>query len=76
MGDERDCAEGARRCLECGALATVTGKASVIHTAPGRVLIIKGDHVPDGAAPAVFVRCTNGHIYSLTTLPSHGGGAT
>jgi len=76
MGDEPNFGPGAQRCLECGAPVTIMSKAGAIHTAPGRVLIITGDLLPDGATPAVTVRCTNGHTYSLTTLPSNGGGAT
>ena len=71
-----DFGEGARQCLECGAPATIIGKASAVYTAPGRVLILKGDRLPDGAVSAVIVQCTNGHTYYLSTLRANGGGAT
>ncbi len=78
MGDKSalDFGEGARRGIECGAPVTIIEKAAAVHTAPGHVLIITGDRLPGDAAPAVKVRCTNGHTYSLSTLRSNGGGAT
>ena len=78
MGDKSalDFGEGARRCIECGALVTIIEKAAAVHTAPGHVLIITGDRLPGEAAPAVKVRCTNGHTDSLSTFPSNSGGAT
>jgi len=78
MGDKSalDFGEGARRCIECGAPVTIIEKAAAVHTAPGHVLIITGDRLPGDAAPAVKVRCTNGHTYRLSTLRSNGGGAT
>jgi len=71
-----DFGEGARQCLECGAPATIMGKAGAICSAPGRVLITKGDRLPNGAVSAVIVQCTNGHTYYLSTLRSNGGGET
>ncbi len=74
MGDEPDCGDGARWCLECGTRIVETARCGATRTGAGHVLIVTGARQPEGAQPAVRVRCANGHTYYVTLLGTNGGG--
>lgn len=57
-------------CLECGAPVVIEARGFVWQTAPGRLMVVKGD-APVGVAapPAAWIRCMNGHTYILASGP-------
>ncbi len=62
-------------CLECGAPVVIEARGFAWATAPGRLMVVKGDAAAGVAAhPAAFVRCTNGHAYAVASGPLENGG--